>query len=52
MDIFADADEEYADGDPSIDYDRLDEVQSVMDEASTPLDALKALYGDRLEVPA
>lgn len=52
MDTFADADEQEAAGDPPIDYDRLDEVQAVMDEAASPLEALTALYGDKLEVPA
>ena len=52
MDKYADADEEHADGDPPIDWDRLGEVQAVMDEAASPLEALTALYGDKLEVPA
>jgi hypothetical protein len=52
MDHYADANEDTAAGDPPIDYDRLDEVQAVMDEADTPLEALQALYGDKLEVPA
>ena len=49
---FADADEDEAAGDPPIDWDRLAEVKAIFDAAETPLDALKALYGDKLEVPA
>ena len=52
MDTFADADEEYADGDPPIDWDRVAEVKAIFDAAETPLDALKALYGDKLDVPS
>ncbi len=52
MDQYADADEEHADGDPPINFDRLDEVQAIFNDSETPLDALKALYGDKLEVPA
>lgn len=52
MDTFADADEQEAAGDPPIDWDRLEEVQAIFDNAKTPLDALKAIYGDKLEVPA
>jgi hypothetical protein len=52
MDKYADADEEHAEGDPPIDWDRLGEVQAVFEAADTPLEALKALYGDRLDVPA
>lgn len=51
MDHYADANEDHADGDPPIEWERLDEVQAIMSEAETPLDALKALYGDKLEVP-
>jgi hypothetical protein len=52
MDGFADAEEQEAAGDPVIQWDRLDEVQAVFDDSETPLEALKALYGDRLDVPA
>ncbi len=52
MDGFADADEQEAAGDPPINFDRLNEVQAIFNDSETPLDALKALYGDRLDVPA
>ena len=49
---FADVNEHFADGDPVVDWDRLGEVKAVFDAADSPLEALKALYGDKLEVPA
>ena len=52
MDHYADDNEDTAAGDPSIDWERLDEVATVFDKAETPLEALTALYGDKLEVPA
>lgn len=51
MDTFADADEQEAAGDPPIDWDRLEEVAEVF-ATLKPLDALTAIYGARLEVPA
>jgi hypothetical protein len=48
---FADADEEQAAGDPEIDWERLEEVAAIFAEMS-PLEALKALYGEKLEIPA
>jgi hypothetical protein len=51
MDEFADADEQEAAGDPEIQWDRLDEVAAIFAEME-PLDALKAIYGDGLDVPA
>lgn len=52
MDKYADDNEDTAAGDPPIQWDRLDEVQATLDDAKTPLAALTALYGDKLEVPA
>lgn len=51
MTDFADADEQEAAGDPAIDWDRLDEVAAVFAEME-PLAALKAIYGEKLDVPA
>ena len=48
---FADADEDQANGDPEINWERLEELAEVFAN-NTPLEALKAIYGDRLEVPA
>ena len=48
---FADVNEHFADGDPVVDWDRVGEVAAVFAD-STPLEALKAIYGDKLEVPA
>lgn len=48
---FADADEEQAEGDPEINWDRLEELEEVF-SMNEPLEALKAIYGDKLEVPA
>lgn len=48
---FADADEEHAEGDPEIDWDRLEELAEVF-SMNEPLEALKAIYGEKLEVPA
>lgn len=50
MDTFADADEQEAAGDPPIDWDRLEEVAEVFAN-NTPLEALKAIYGEKLDVP-
>lgn len=47
---YADADEQEAAGDPPIDWDRLDDVAAIFEEME-PLDALRAIYGDRLDVP-
>jgi hypothetical protein len=51
MDTFADADEQEAAGDPEINFEKLDQLAEVF-ATMTPLDALKAIYGDRLDVPA
>ena len=48
---FADADEQDADGDPPIDWARLEELAEVFAN-NTPLEALKAIYGEKLDVPA
>jgi len=48
---FADVNEHFADGDPVVDWSRVDEVAAVFAD-STPLEALKTIYGDKLEVPA
>jgi len=47
---FADAEEQDADGDPPIDWARLDELAEVFAN-NTPLEALKAIYGEKLDVP-
>jgi len=47
---FADADEERAEGDAPIDWARLDELAEVFAN-NTPLEALKAIYGEKLDVP-
>ena len=51
MDTYADANEDEAAGDPAIDWDRLEEVATLFAEKA-PLDALTALYGEKLDVPA
>jgi hypothetical protein len=51
MDTYADANEDEAAGDPAIDWDRLEEVATLFAEKA-PLDALIALYGEKLDVPA
>ena len=51
MDTYADANEDEAAGDPAIDWDRLEEVATLFAEKA-PLDALRALYGEKLDVPA
>ena len=51
MDKYADADEGFADADPLVDWDRLNEVAAII-TLETPRDALRALYGDDLIVPA
>ena len=51
MSGFADDDEAFADHDPEIDYDKLEEVAEVF-ETLSPLAALTAVYGDSLIVPA
>ena len=48
---FADVNEHFAEGDPVVDWDRLDEVAAVF-ASMEPFEALKAIYGDKLEVPA
>lgn len=47
----ADDDEEFTAGDPPIDWDRLEEVAAVF-ASMEPLEALRAIYGDDLIVPA
>jgi hypothetical protein len=47
---YADANEDEAAGDPAIDFDRVGEVAEAF-ATLKPLDALKSIYGDRLEVP-
>ena len=39
-------------GDLPVDWGRVQEVADLFDRAASPLEALKALYGDDLEVPA
>ena len=51
LDRFADDDEEFAEGDPPIDWDRLEEVAAVF-ASMEPLEALRAIYGDKLDVPS
>lgn len=51
MDKYADANEDHAAGDPPIQWDKLDELAEVLAN-NEPLDALRAIYGDRLDVPA
>ena len=51
MEKYADADEGFADADPPIDWDRLDEVAAII-TLETPRDALRALYGADLIVPS
>lgn len=48
---FADVNEHFADGDPVVDWDRVDEVAAVF-ASMEPFEALKTIYGDKLEVPA
>ena len=48
---FADADEGFAEGDPPVDWARLDELAAVFAN-NTPLEALRAIYGDDLIVPS
>jgi hypothetical protein len=48
---FADADEEFGAGDPPINWARLDELAEVFAN-NTPLEALKAIYGEKLDVPS
>jgi hypothetical protein len=48
---FADADEEFGAGDPPINWARLEEVAAVFAEME-PLDALRAIYGEKLDVPS
>jgi len=47
---FADAEEQDAAGDAPINWARLDELAEVFAN-NTPLDALKAIYGEKLDVP-
>ena len=47
---FADADDEFAEGDPPINWEELDKLAEVFAN-NTPLEALKAIYGEKLDVP-
>ena len=38
-------------GDSPVDWDRVQEVADLFDRAASPLEALRSLYGDDLEVP-
>lgn len=51
MDTYADDNEEIAEGDPPIDWGRVEDVNDIFANAASPLEALKEIYGDRLVVP-
>ncbi len=52
MDTYADDNEETAAGDAPVDWGRVEEVADIFSNAASPLDALTAIYGDKLDVPS
>lgn len=52
MNEFADADEQEAAGDPPIDWGSVEKVADIFTNAASPLEALTAIYGDKLDVPS